>query len=161
MLLALALAGLWWYAGRADRALARGINAYRRGAPEAARIAIAEAARLDPDDARPLIYLGRMSREDGDLPRARRFLTTAVRVAPGSALAARELASLMLADGQPDVARRFYVRSLRMDPADRTAQGFLGCALARLQRLDEARRWLERAGPGDWQRCVPPGPAGG
>lgn len=151
-------AGGWWYAGRADRTLSRGIAAYQRGAREAARVDFVQAAQLAPDDARPLVYLGRITREDGDLARARRFLTEAVRVAPGSAIAARELASLMLADAQPEIARRFYVRALELDPTDRTAQGFLGCALFRLQRYDEARRWVERAGPGDWQSCVPPLP---
>jgi Flp pilus assembly protein TadD len=61
----------------------------------------------------------------------------------------------MLAEGQPEIARRFYVRALEIDPADRSAQGFLGCALAKLNRNDEARRWIARAGPGDWQRCAP------
>jgi len=156
VLLLVALAGgAWWYAGRANRTLDRGIEAYQRGSREAARVAFAEAAQLDPDDARPLVYLGRISREDGDLARARRFLTTAVRVAPGSAIATRELASLMLADGQPEIARRFYVRAIEIDPTDRSAQGFLGCALVRLQRFEEAKRWFQRAGPGDWQRCMP------
>lgn len=161
-LLALGLAAAggvaWWFAGRAERALAAGIEAYQRGSREVARVAFAEAAQRDPDDARPLVYLGRLMREEGDLPRARRFLTNAVRLAPGSAIAARELASLMLADGQPELARRFYVRALEIDPNDRTAQGFLACALFRLQRFDEARRWADRAGPGDWQQCVPPLP---
>ena len=148
----------WWYRGRAGREFNAGAEAYRAGSREAARVAFARAAQLDPADARPLIYLGRLSREEGDLARARRLLTTAVRLAPGSSLAARELAALMLADGQPDIARRFYVRALEIDPADRTAQGFLGCALYRLQRYDEARRWVERAGPGEWQQCAPPLP---
>ncbi len=155
LLLAALAGGGWWYTGRAGRVLDRGIDAYQRGSREAARVAFAEAAQLDPDDARPLVYLGRISREDGDLARARRFLTTAVRVAPRSAVATRELASLMLADGQPEIARRFYVRALEIDPTDRSAQGFLGCALARLQRYEEAQRWIHRAGPGEWQRCMP------
>jgi tetratricopeptide (TPR) repeat protein len=157
LLAALGGGSWWWFAGRADRTLERGVDAYQRGAREVARLAFADAARLDPNDARPLVYLGRMSREDGDFARARRLLTTAVRVAPGSAIANRELAALMLADGQPEIARRFYVRALEIDPADRSAQGFLGCALAKLNRTDEARRWFERAGPGDWQRCFPLG----
>lgn len=149
--------GVWWYVrGRAERALNDGVAAYQRGAREVARAAFVQAAQSDPGDARPLVYLGRIAREEGDLARARRFLTNAVRLAPQSSIAARELASLMLADGQPEIARRFYVRAIQLDPADRTAQGFLGCALVRLQRVDEARRWLERAGPGDWQQCNPP-----
>jgi len=150
--------GWWVLSQRSDRVYREGVAAYARGARDVARTAFAKVARQHPDDAGPLIYLGRMSREDGDLPRARRFLTTAVRLAPNSALATRELASAMLADGQPEMARRFYVRALQLDPTDRVAQGFLGCALFRLRRCDEARRWTDRAGPGDWSRCVAPTP---
>lgn len=158
-LLVIIAGGAWWYAaGRADRLYDDGVAAYQRGAREVARGAFVQAAQLDPDDARPLIYLGRITREEGDLSRARRFLTSAVRLAPTSSVAARELASVMLADNQPEIARRFYVRAVELDPTDRAAQGFLGCALFRLQRYDEARRWSERAGPGDWQRCIPPMP---
>jgi cytochrome c-type biogenesis protein CcmH/NrfG len=152
-------AGVWWmWSQRSDRSYREGVAAYGRGAREVARTAFAQAAQQHPDDAGPLVFLGRMSREDGDLPRARRFLTTAVRIAPNSALATRELASAMLADGQTEIARRFYVRALQLDPTDRVAQGFLGCALFRLNRFDEARRWTDRAGPGDWSRCVAPMP---
>jgi cytochrome c-type biogenesis protein CcmH/NrfG len=150
-------AGAWWiWAPRADRAYRDGVAAYGRGARGVARTAFVQAARQHPTDADPLVFLGRMSREDGDLPRARRLLTAAVRLAPTSALATRELASVLLADGQPEIARRFYVRALQRDPTDRVAQGFLGCALFRLHRVDEARRWTDRAGPGDWSRCVTP-----
>lgn len=152
-------AGSWWMISqRSDRAYRDGVAAYGRGAREVARTAFAQAAQQHPDDAGPLVFLGRMSREEGDLPRARRFLTTAVRITPNSALANRELASVMLADGQPEIARRFYVRALQLDPADRVAQGFLGCALFRLNRFDEARRWTDRAGSGDWSRCIAPTP---
>ncbi|WP_310570151.1 tetratricopeptide repeat protein [Gemmatimonas sp.] len=158
---ALTAIGWWVLSQRADRAYQDGVAAYGRGAREVARTAFAKAALQHPDDAGPLVFLGRMSREEGDLPRARRFLTTAVRIAPNSALANRELGSVMLADGQPEIARRFYVRALQLDPADRVAQGFLGCALFRLNRFDEARRWTDRAGPGDWSRCSAPMPLPG
>jgi hypothetical protein len=162
VVLAAAGAGGWWWQGRADRAFVAASAAYRNGNTVLARTAMADMARQFPDDARPLVYLGRLSRDDGDLPRARRFLTTAVELAPNSAIASRELASLMLTEGQPEIARRFYVRALQIDPADRVAQGFLACALHRLQRFDEARRWYERAGPGEWQGCLatPPLPPG-
>lgn len=146
--------GVWYWQGRADRAFADAVAAFRSGNPTLARTAMADMARDFPGDARPLVYLGRMSREDGDLPRARRLLTAAVELAPNSAIASRELASLMLAEGQPEIARRFYVRALQADPNDKVAQGFLACALHRLQRFDEARRWYERAGPGEWQGCL-------
>ncbi len=131
-----------------------GLAAYERGAREVARMAFARAAQEDPEDARPLIFLGRISREENDLARARRFLEAAVRLDPENATAQRELASALLADGQPELARRFYVRAVELDPADRLAQGFLGCALMRLGRYDEARRWGQRAGPGEWTPCL-------
>ncbi len=146
-----------WYAynQRADsHDFQDGVAAYQRGAGEVARIAFAKAARSTPSDERPLVFLGRLAREDGNLPSARRFLDAAVRVAPQSAMANRELASVLLADGNPEVARRFYVRALQLDPNDRLAQGFLGCALFRLGRPEEAARWTDRAGPGDWMPCV-------
>lgn len=139
--------------GRRDP-LREGITAYQAGQRMVARLAFERALADDPGGARPLIYLGRLSREEGDLPQARRLLEQAVQRAPGNALTHRELASALLADGQPELARRFYVRALELDPGDRLAQGFLGCALARLGRVDEAQRWLTRAGPGDWTACA-------
>lgn len=139
--------------GRRDP-LSEGITAYQAGQRMVARLAFERALADNPGDARPLIYLGRLSREEGDLPQARRLLEQAVQRAPENALTHRELASALLADGQPELARRFYVRALEIDPADRLAQGFLGCALAQLGRADEARRWLDRAGPGDWTACA-------
>ena len=133
---------------------AQGVEAYQRGAREVARLAFARSAKAHPDDARAFVFLGRLAREDGNLPVARRFLDAAIRIAPGNATANREMASVLLADGSTDVARRFYVRALQLDPTDRLAQGFLACALVRLGRAEEAQRWSERAGPGDWTACV-------
>ncbi len=146
-----------WYAlsprGAVDD-YAQGVEAYQRDAREVARLAFARAAKAHPDDARALVFLGRLAREDGDLPAARRFLDTAIRIGPGTAMANREMASVLLADGNTDVARRFYVRALQLDPTDQLAQGFLACALVRLGRVEEAQRWSERAGAGDWSACV-------
>ncbi len=135
-------------------ALDRGVAAYEAGQRVVARIAFEEAMAKQPDDPMPLVYLGRLSREEGDLPQARKLLEQAVARAPENALTHRELAAALLADNDPELARRFYVRALTITPDDRLAQGFLGCALARLGRDDEAARWLERAGPGDWTVCA-------
>lgn len=162
VVLAVGAGAVWWFtSGRTERLYNDGVAAYTRGAREVARDAFVELAQKSPADPRPLIYLGRMSREDADLARSRRFLTEAVRLAPSSAVAQRELASAMLADGQPEIARRFYVHALELDPTDHVAQGFLGCALYRLQRYEEAQRWVLRAGTGDWQRCIGPMPPPG
>lgn len=135
-------------------AYARGVTAYEAGQRVVARIAFEDAMADDPTDPMPLVYLGRLSREEGDLPQARKLLEQAVQRAPDNALTHRELASALLADGEFELARRFYVRALTIDPTDRPAQGFLGCALSRLGRADEATRWLDRAGPGDWTACA-------
>jgi hypothetical protein len=156
VLIMIGAAGAWY--AMTPRALAddyaQGVEAYQRGAREVARLAFARAAKARPDDAGAFVFLGRLAREDGNLPAARRFLDAAIRLAPGNATANREMASVLLADGSTDVARRFYVRALQLDPTDRLAQGFLACALARLGRVEEAQRWSERAGPGDWSSCV-------
>ncbi len=147
--------GVWWLLdARSERDLREAVAAYQRGSRDSARTELARLAMKHPEDARPLVYLARLVREDGDLARARTMLTNAVRIAPRNAVASRELAAVMLADGQPDIARRFYVRALELDPGDPVAQGFLGCALVQLGRFDEARRWLVRAGSGEWQGCL-------
>lgn len=159
---ALAVTGWAVFAGRGTDSLYRdAVAAYQRGSYETARVAFARVAQERPDDARPLIFLGRIAREERDMARSRRFLEAAVRLEPQSALAQRELAGTLLADGQPELARRFYVRAVELDPTDRAAQGFLGCALHRLSRFEEARRWFDRAGPGDWMQCIGPMPAPG
>jgi cytochrome c-type biogenesis protein CcmH/NrfG len=134
------------------------VTAYQSGGLDAAQAGFARVAQDRPDDVRPLIFLGRIAREQNDMQRSRRFLEAAIKQEPANALAQRELAGTLLADGQPELARRFYVRAVELDPTDRTAQGYLGCALHRLARFDEARRWFDRAGTGDWLRCITPMP---
>lgn len=130
------------------------VAAYGRGARDVARQAFARDAREHPGDARPLIYLGRIARDENDLITSRRLLDAAVRAEPNNALAHREYAATQLASGLPELARRFYVRALELAPDDRLAQGFLACTLHRLGRADEAQRWASRAGDGEWTPCL-------
>src|SRR6185503_8221009 len=51
-----------------------------------------------------------------------------------------------LAAGNYELSRRFYVRALQANPEDRTSQGFLGCTLVKLGRIDEGMLWMNRAG---------------
>ena len=164
LLLVAALAIVAWISlsrSGSELLYADAVAAYQRGEYAPARVAFAQMAQENPDDIRPLIFLGRIAREEHDLARSKRFLEAAVQRDPQSGLAQRELAGSLLADGQAELARRFYVRAVELDPADRSAQGFLGCALHRLERYDEARRWFDRAGPGDWMQCITPVPAAG
>ena len=154
LLLAVGAGGWMLRASRREQDFAEGVAAYERGARAEARGSFERAIAQRPDDARPLIFLGRIAREDGDVASARRLLDAAVRLDPNSGAAQRELAAALLADGQPELARRFYVRAIELDPSDRLAQGFLACALYRLGRVEESRRWSERAGSGSWTSCV-------
>jgi tetratricopeptide (TPR) repeat protein len=154
LLLIVAATALYFKSTAATREWNEAVASYTRGAKEAARLNFTRFATRHPDDARPRVYLGRIAREDQDYQTARQYLDTAVRLNPQSAMAQREMGSAMLAVNDPELARRFYVRALQLDDTDRPAMGFLGCALARLGRLDEARRWIERAGPGEWSECV-------
>jgi tetratricopeptide (TPR) repeat protein len=168
--------GVYWYefrSGALPSDVREAIALYERGQPEAARAAFTRAAREHPELALPHLYLGRIARTDGDFAAAGNELKTAVEVEPQSTVALNELGAFFLArgtsfanQGRPDLAtsdynaaRRTYVRSLQSDAADSTARGYLGCALARLGRTNEAAQWLQRAGSGPWSACASQGAA--
>ncbi len=163
----LIVGGLAWYAlaGRdtSSKSYQEGVTAYREGRREAAAGAFIKATKDAPNDPMPHIYLSRMAREAGNLATAQQEAVKAVQLGPENALALRELASASFAQQNYDAARRFYIRALQADATDKLSQGYLGCSLVRLGRLDEGVRWIQRAGTGPWGACVPaPGtvPAG-
>jgi len=142
-------------------AYASGVTAYREGRREAAAGAFLKATKDDPNDPLPHVYLARMAREAGNLNTARDEAATAVRLGPTVGIALRELASVSFVQQNYDAARRFYIRAVQADSTDRMAQGFLGCTLVRLGRIDEGMRWINRAGSGAWSSCAPaPGTVG-
>ncbi len=143
------------FALRAETRIARGREAYAAGRTARAQEEFALAARKDPDNATPHLYLGRIAREERDWGTAARELQRAVELEPNNALVQRELGALFFARGQYDAARRRYVEAIRLDGDDRVSMGFLGCSLIRLNRLQEGMSWLTRAGQGDWSRCAP------
>ena len=138
----------------ADAAIRRGVERYASGQRVDAATAFERAVALDPRLALPHVYLGRLARERGDLARATRELRAAIELEPRNAAALREMGALQLSVGRDDLARSFYVRSLEIEPDDRGAHGYLGCALARLGRVEEASRFLARAGDGPWRSCA-------
>jgi Flp pilus assembly protein TadD len=103
-----------------------------------------------------------MSREEGDLVTARRELETAIRLDPKNPVALREMGLILFSAGNYELSRRFFVRALQANPEDKASMGYLGCALSRLNRFDEAQKFISRAGPGSWSTCLtpvpPPGP---
>lgn len=155
-LLALVGGGAWtvWAMQREPGELRRGRAAYAAGDRLGARNAFSAASGRYPSLAEPLIYLGRISREDGDLASAREYLRRAITLEPGNPLGHRELGSVLLASGRPDLARSFYERAIRLDPEDKTAQGYMGCTLMRLGQVPVAQRFLARAGAGPWSACA-------
>lgn len=153
VLVALGVGG-WALFMRGDRGLQRGVEYWQRGQRELATAEFSRAARENPGDALPHVYLSRMAREGGNLTLAGQEATLAVQAEPNNAIALREMAAYLLAAGNYELSRRFYVRALQANPEDRTAQGFLGCALIRLGRYDEGMRWMNRAGQGSWSQCA-------
>ena len=155
----LVVGGIAWYAlmgRRGNGSLDNGMKAYREGRREAAAGEFLKAAKDNPNDPMPHVYLARMAREAGNMNTANTEAVTAVRLGPNSAVALRELASVSFVAQNYDAARRFYLRAVQADTSDRLAQGFLGCSLVRLGRIDEGMRWINRAGAGAWSSCAPP-----
>ena len=156
-------------AGSSPAPLQSGISSYNAGDRVAARNDFAAAIRDDPKDADPHIYLGRMARDEGDATTAVRELQTAIQLEPNNATAQREMGAHLLAQatGQLtagnlpgalqslNLSRNFYVRAVQLNPTDKSAQGYLGCVLMRLGRVQEANNFWQRAGPGPWTQCQP------
>ena len=160
--LAVVATGAWYFISRGSgsAALAQGVEAYREGRREAAQGAFNKAAQDDPRDPMPHVYLSRMSREQGNLVTAKAEAMKAVELGSTNGAALRELASTLFAEQNYDAARTFYIRAVRADSTDRLAQGFLGCSLVRLGRVDEGNRWIQRAGTGAWSGCAAMRPVG-
>ena len=135
-------------------AYAQGVAAYREGRRAAASEQFQAAARSAPGDPMPHAYLSRIAREMNDLATANAEAVTAVRLGPTNAAALREMASTSFAAQNYAGARTFYARAVAADTSDKLSQGFLGCSLVRLGRVDEGRRWMQRAGPGPWSSCA-------
>jgi tetratricopeptide (TPR) repeat protein len=150
--------GIYFAVGRnsAQSSLSAGVTEMQSGKREAARSDFSAAAREDETLAAPHIFLARLSREDGDLGTARSELDQALRLEPTNDIALREMGLVMIASRNYDLARRFLIRAVNSNPADSAAQGYLGCALMRLNRTAEAAGFLRRAGTGVWSACAQP-----
>ncbi len=137
-------------------ALAAGVVAMQDGKRELARGEFAKAVRDNPDAAAPHVFLARLSREEGDLAAARAQLDTALRLEPKNAVALREMGLILFAARQYDLSRRFLVRAVQADPTNNAAKGYLGCAMMRLNRVNEGTKWINNAGSGAWTACLQP-----
>jgi tetratricopeptide (TPR) repeat protein len=149
-------AGAWAFFMRGGSNVDRGVDYWQRGQRELATSEFSRAARENPKDALPHVYLSRLAREAGNMSLAGQEASLAVAAEPNNGIALREMGAYLLAAGNYELSRRFYVRALQANPDDRTAQGFLGCALIKLGRYDEGMRWMNRAGQGSWSQCAGP-----
>jgi Tfp pilus assembly protein PilF len=141
-----------------DAAMNEAVAAMQAGRREAAKGQFGEIVRNNPNLALPHVFLARLAREEGDIVGARAHLDSAIRIDPKNARALREMGLILFSTGSYDLSSRFFIRAIQADPADNASQGYLGCALARLNRLDEAQRFIARAGPGAWTSCLPTRP---
>jgi cytochrome c-type biogenesis protein CcmH/NrfG len=139
---------------RGRSALKEGIAALRQGRRDVAKERLAAARKAAPNDPAPHVYLARLARESNDLATANDEAVKAVRLGPSNGAALRELATTLYSTQNFDAARAFYIRAIRADTADHVSQGYLGCSLIQLGRVDEGTRWVRRAGSGTWSTCV-------
>ncbi len=142
--------------GSGGDGLTAGIDAMKNGQRERARGEFTKAVKEEPNAATPHVFLARLAREEGDLATARAQLDTALRLEPKNAIALREMGLILFASRQYDLARRFFVRAVQANPQDRASQGYLGCALMRLNRVQEATKFINNAGNGPWTACLQP-----
>jgi Tfp pilus assembly protein PilF len=158
LLLILVIGGYFLLRGRSggDASLTAGIDAMKNGQRERARGEFAKAAKDDPEAATPHVFLARISREEGDLATARAELDTALHLEPRNYIALREMGLILFSGKQYDLARRFLVRAVQANPQDRASQGYLGCALMRLSRVQEGTKFISNAGTGPWTACLQP-----
>jgi tetratricopeptide (TPR) repeat protein len=156
VVLLIAVGIFWAFRGGSSGGLTAGIDALNNGQRERARGEFAKAVKDDPKSATPHVFLARIARQEGDLATARAQLDTALRLEPKNNIALREMGLILFASRQYDLARRFFVRAIQANPQDRASQGYLGCALMRLNRVPEGTKWINGAGTGQWQACLRP-----
>ncbi|MGH7633714.1 MAG: tetratricopeptide repeat protein, partial [Gemmatimonadaceae bacterium] len=170
ILLIVIAGGYFYYANQSGvpREIRKAEAAYAAGNRDQARAGFEQAAKDYPALAEPHIYLSRLARDQGDLAVAGSEIATAVKLEPQNAIANRELGAFFLARGSrfvtqgrqdlatPDFegARRAYVRAVQLDTTDLSAHGYLGCALVKLGRAQDATAFFARAGQGAWSACA-------
>jgi tetratricopeptide (TPR) repeat protein len=122
------------------------------GDRDAARLQFQKASLLDERDPIPLIALGNLSMEEGDIPRAIQRYDSAIELDPRSALAYHNLSSAY------DQSRRFQEGDAARRMARQLAEGDVG---SRGIRGGDARILYPRLGAEDVRRLVEQAPADG
>jgi len=141
--------------GSSSDSVTAGIDAMNNGQRERARGEFAKAVNADPKASNPHVFLARLARQDGDLATARAQLDSALRLDPTNSVALREMGLVVFSGKQYDLARKFFIRAVTANPQDRAALGYLGCSMIRLNRVPEGINFINKAGTGAWQACLP------
>jgi tetratricopeptide (TPR) repeat protein len=100
---------------------------------------------VNPNDSDALFFLGLAYERVGDHGRARRYYSEAAQGAPDYADVQVGLARLDLHEGHAEESLSRTQRVLRRSPKNTDALLVAGLAALRLDRLDEARKWLTSA----------------
>lgn len=113
----------------AEREYTAGERMLRDGDVDGARARFESARRLDPRDARPVLYLGVVERQQGHLPQAEALFREASRLSPTLAEAQAELGATLREAGRLPDAVAALRAAVQRSPTLGEAQYTLGLAL--------------------------------
>jgi len=129
----------------AERALAEGIAAHRRGDLAAALRLYGKVLAAAPDNVPALTYAGAALLASGQARRAIQSLAKAVARDPDAAEAHAYLANARQLTGQLDAAEESYGTALRLRPDDAQSHNNLGALLLKRGAADRAREHFQQA----------------
>ena len=143
--LLLAILAIWLFLGRGPSDLEAGVEHFRNGQVAQAAAYFQRAARDNPEDPTPRLYLARIFRRANRFREAGQELREAIRLAPEDPAVQRELGFLLLDTGRPAPAAERFTRAVKLDPD--AADGWVGLvrALRASGRAAQADQVVARA----------------
>jgi Flp pilus assembly protein TadD len=126
--------------------LKRGADHLARGEADAARVALAQAAKMRPRDPKVLGLLGQACYRLERFPDAAEAYGLLVQETPLEPNAQVNLGLALLKAGRAAEAITHLERALDLNPEHRRAMGYLGLAWMKQGNVARAREWFERAG---------------
>jgi tetratricopeptide (TPR) repeat protein len=130
---------------QADAYGARGEFAARAAGPAEAEKYYRKAAELAPTDPTPLVALADRYGQVGEWAKAEAVYRQAVERAPKDAAARRRLADVYMLQGKLPEAKSAIDEILAADPKDAGALVIAGRIASRMEKPDDARRFMEAA----------------
>jgi tetratricopeptide (TPR) repeat protein len=130
---------------QADAYGARGEFTARTAGPAEAEKYYRKAAELSPKDPLPLVALADRYGQAGELAKAEAFYRQAVERAPKETTAKRRLADIYMLQGKLPEAKAAIDEILAADPKDAGALVIAGRIASRMEKSEDARRFMEAA----------------